>query len=233
MQFGTSVNPWGTSTTTALSPNFNITSSTAATIGLNYLQSGSSTVSNGTATAFNIKCSKTGVETAQTIVATQNQDSSQRMDYTPTVSGLGTGSGTFLTGWNYYTLNGVNATVCIRFTKDASGGSGSTPVTFSLPVGITVDPTTRALGTLFTQNSITPAGLLMESGMLQFITSSGNIATGSNFVANGASFGCVTFPTTSKKPTNGAVIVNSVIVGPSVIDTADSASYASGTYAPT
>jgi hypothetical protein len=56
--------------------------------------------------------------------------------YTPTVNGLGTGSGT-ATG--LYRRVGGNVEIKFRFVKDSSNGSGSSVVRFSLPAGIAVD----------------------------------------------------------------------------------------------
>ncbi len=56
--------------------------------------------------------------------------------YTPTVSNLGAGSGT---STGSYRQVGDSAEFQIEFTKDATPGSGTNPVSFSLPSGLTIN----------------------------------------------------------------------------------------------
>lgn len=56
--------------------------------------------------------------------------------FTPTVSNLGSGSGTATGFWS---REGNKAIISYRFVKDATPGSGSSGVTFSLPSGLSID----------------------------------------------------------------------------------------------
>lgn len=56
--------------------------------------------------------------------------------YTPTVAGLGTGSGT-ATG--KYRIIGDSVEIAVRFTKDGSAGTGAAAVTFTLPNSLSAD----------------------------------------------------------------------------------------------
>ena len=58
--------------------------------------------------------------------------------YTPTVTNLGSGSGTAL---GRYRRVGTNVEIIILFTKDGNAGSGGAGVTFSLPSGLTLNST--------------------------------------------------------------------------------------------
>lgn len=162
---------------------------------------------------FVLRCNKTGQESAVPIVSTQNLDSYERIFFTPTMTGLGSGSGSFTpSNWNYYTTNGMNANICYRFVKDATAGTGSTTLRMSLPPAITVDSSTAsAMGPLFTNMpGVSPATLELNTGTVVITSASGATATGASATANSVIAGCITIPTTSKKPTNGAVIVNAV-----------------------
>lgn len=61
--------------------------------------------------------------------------------YTPTVAGLGTGSGTATGFWR---RAGDSAEFQVNFIKDGSGGSGAAEVTFSIPGGLVMDATRLA-----------------------------------------------------------------------------------------
>lgn len=56
--------------------------------------------------------------------------------YTPTVSGLGSGS---YSATGYWSRRGDKAFIQVIFNKDATAGTGSTPVTVSIPSGIALD----------------------------------------------------------------------------------------------
>lgn len=154
-------------------------------------------------TSFNVSCTKTGADYPQSSVQASNFDSTDPIFWVPTVAGLGAGSGTVSTANTYYTTNGINATACLRFTKDGTNGTGSAPVTFTLPSGMTVNSSTIAVGASFNANS----SLALTNGFLQFFAS-GNGTTGTSFTAGSTFHGCVTFPTTSKKPTNGVINID-------------------------
>lgn len=68
-----------------------------------------------------------------------------RISYTPTIGGLGTGSAT-ATG--YWRQVGDSAEIEVRVLKDGSGGSGGSNVSFSLPSGLTIDTTKLANSTM-------------------------------------------------------------------------------------
>lgn len=59
--------------------------------------------------------------------------------YTPTVSNLGAGGASVNLG--YWRRIGDSAEIRVHFVKDGTPGSGSSPVTFTLPSGLTVDST--------------------------------------------------------------------------------------------
>jgi len=63
--------------------------------------------------------------------------------YTPTVSNLGSGSGTVE---GYWRRNGDSIDVYIGFVKDGTNGTGTTNVTFSLPSGLTATTTFQVAG---------------------------------------------------------------------------------------
>lgn len=67
--------------------------------------------------------------------------STQWLAYTPTVSGLGTGSGTATGFWRRV---GDSAEFQINFIKDGSAGTGASEVTFSIPSGFVMDTTRLA-----------------------------------------------------------------------------------------
>ena len=121
----------------------------------------------------------------------------------------------------------MNATICYRFAKDATAGTGSSTVSFSLPPGVTVDSATAtAFGSAFTNaTGAAPASLELSSGSIVITTAAGGKIVGSGMTANSVIAGCITIPTTSKKPTNGAVIVNTVST-----NTGSSRVYFSGSY---
>lgn len=87
--------------------------------------------------------------------------------YTPTVTGLGTGSGT---ASGYWRRVGDSVELAVGFTKDASAGTGASTVVFSLPPGITVDTSKR------------PSTATTEAGYMV----SNNVSTSANWDIVGA-----------------------------------------------
>lgn len=163
---------------------------------------------------------------SQTVVGTDNLDSASQINYVPSVSGLGTGVITFagIPDATYYTTTGVNATVCLR-AQVTTPGSGAATFTMSLPSGVTVNSNTIAYGTSINGGS-PPISVILVNGTLSFVQN-GNFLTGSQMVA-GFYGGCVTFPTTSKKPTNGTIYI-----APPVKNIVRLTNTGSGTYTPT
>lgn len=65
---------------------------------------------------------------------TNRQTLTSWIAYTPTVSGLGAGSGT-VEGW--YRRNGDSIDIYVGFVKDGTPGTGAVDVSFTLPTGLT------------------------------------------------------------------------------------------------
>lgn len=72
-------------------------------------------------------------------VQAQGTPKTNSVSYAPTISNLGTGS--TVTNSGFWYQDGDHMHIVMKVTKDASGGSGSSAVSFGIPSGYTIDTT--------------------------------------------------------------------------------------------
>lgn len=206
-----------------------------ATTGIS-VQSGNTVPS---AQPFVISCTKTGSDAPQTVIRQENADYAPR-PYTPTFTGFGTPTNVECTEAREGAFNIIEC----KFT---SGTTTGVEARVSLPYDRVTPVFTQGIRQAgrpwsFSANTGSVTSPLMESstGYLTFGASSASAAgltkiNASAYVSSGQT---VSFqaqvPIAGWEATQGAVLLpNSVFVGSAIVDTADNASYASGTYSPT
>lgn len=119
-------------------------------------------------------------------------------DYTPTLAGLGTGSATV----NYcrHSRSGKFLLIDFRFTKDGSGGSGATSVSFTLPSGILIDNSITqnyfggCAGSGATTNSSFDVYYDPSTNTVKFLQNDGSSFTGSEWTASSSIGGFIKIP---------------------------------------
>lgn len=119
-------------------------------------------------------------------------------DYTPTLSGLGTGSATI----NYCKVTKManRCRIDFRFTKDASTGSGATAISFTLPSGILISSTITAnffggsAGSGNTTNGNYEVYYDTSANNIKFLQNDGTNFVGSEWLASSSVGGFIEFP---------------------------------------
>lgn len=115
--------------------------------------------------------------------------------YTPSVTGLGSGSGTFQYANYTVDTNGI-AEVCLRFTKDGTNGSGTSEVAFSLPAPIAnYDSSngTPRVGTGFSGISNNNIALAVESSSGIFVYNGSTRIRGVDLSGGAVIVGCARY----------------------------------------
>lgn len=115
--------------------------------------------------------------------------------YTPSVTGLGSGSGTFQYANYTVDTNGI-AEVCLRFTKDGTNGLGTSEVTFSLPPAIANFDSANGspkVGTGFSGITNSNVSLAVESSSGIFAYNGSTRIRGVDLTAGAIVNGCVRY----------------------------------------